>query len=88
MEVQVGRVSHYFSHLEVAGIELTGELKVGDRIRIKGHTTDLVQPVNSIEIEHHKVDKAGPGDSIGIKVTDHVREHDAVFVVPPGETTN
>ena len=81
MEVRIGKVTHYWDHIGAAGIELTGELKVGDKIHIKGHTTDIEQPVGSIQIEHVQVDKAGAGDSIGIKVIDHVREHDDVYLV-------
>jgi putative protease len=75
----IGSVSHYFGHLSVAAIRLTGPLAVGDRIHIRGHTTDLVQTVDSIEIEHERVDRAGPGDDAAITVADHVREHDLIF---------
>lgn len=75
----IGRVSHYFGHLSVAAISLTGPLAVGDRIHIRGHTTDVVQTVDSIEIEHARVERAGPGDDAAIGVADHVREHDLVF---------
>ena len=86
MEVRVGRISHYWSHLGVAGIELSAKLKVGDKIHIKGHTTDLEQPVQSIQIEHAQVNEADAGASVGIRVLDHVREHDDVFVVTPEES--
>lgn len=81
-EIPVGKVSHYFSHLHVAAVELTGgSLSVGDVIRIKGHTTDFVQPVTSIQIEHQSVATAGPGQSVGIEVREHAREHDVVYKV-------
>ena len=83
-EEQIGRISHYFGKIEVAAIELTdGSLAVGDTIHIKGHTTDLTEKVDSIQIEHEQVQSAKKGDSIGIKVTDHVREHDVVYKVLP-----
>ncbi len=83
-EEQIGRISHYFGKIEVAAIELTdGSLAVGDTIHIKGHTTDLTEKVDSIQIEHEQVQSAKKGDSIGIKVTDHVREHDLVYKVLP-----
>ena len=83
-EEQIGKVSHYFGKLEVAAVELTqGSLAVGDTIHIKGHTTDLKEKVESIQIEHEQVSSAKQGDSVGINVTDHVREHDVVYKVLP-----
>jgi putative protease len=75
----IGRVTHYFSHLSVAAVTLSAPLKVGDRIHIRGHTTDLVQDVGSLEVEHAAVPAAGPGDDVAMKVDDHVRDHDLVF---------
>jgi U32 family peptidase len=81
-EKKVGFVSHYFNHIQVTAIEITeGELKVGDTIRFKGHTTDFTQVVDSMQIEHANVQIAKKGDSIGMKVKDHTRQHDEVFVV-------
>ena len=83
-EEQIGKISHYFGKVEVAAIELTdGSLTVGDTIHIKGHTTDLTEKVDSIQIEHEQVQSAKKGESIGIKVSDHVREHDLVYKVLP-----
>ena len=83
-EEQIGKISHYFGKLEVAAVELTeGSLAVGDTIHIKGHTTDLTEQVDSIQIEHDQVQSAKKGESIGIKVADHVREHDVVYKVLP-----
>jgi hypothetical protein len=75
----IGRITHYFSHLSVAGVELQAPLAVGDRIHIRGHTTDLVQDVSSMEVEHAAVHSAGPGDDVALKVDDHVRDHDLIF---------
>ena len=81
-EEMIGKISHYFSKVGVAVIELEkGSLKVGDTIHITGHTTDFTQVINSIEIENQKVDEVNPGDSFGIKVDDKVREHDVVYKV-------
>jgi len=83
-ETEIGRVTHYFNHINVAAIEITaGELKVGDTIHIKGHTSDFTTTVESIQIEHEQVQVAKVGDSIGIKVPEHAREHDSVYVVTP-----
>ncbi len=80
-EEEVGKVSDYFAKIGVAAIDLTGTLSVGDTIHIKGHTTDFTQEVESIQIEHQNVEKANPGDSIGIKVKDRVRDNDIVYKV-------
>lgn len=85
-EVKIGRVTHYFGKIGVAAIEITdGELKVGDTVHIVGHTSDFTQKVHSIQIEHESVDKAVPGQSIGIKVDEHAREHDEVYLVKEEE---
>ena len=83
-EEQIGRISHYFGKIQVAAIELTdGSLTVGDTIHIKGNTTDLTEQIKSIQIEHEQVQSAKKGDSIGVKVSNHVREHDLVYKVLP-----
>jgi putative protease len=76
---EVGRVSHFFSRINVAIIELTDTISVGDQILIKGPTTDIGQTVDSMEIEHKKVEQAGAGQSIGMKVNGRVRENDSVY---------
>jgi len=79
-EKEIGRITHYFSKIGVAVIELTdGSLNVGDTIHIKGHTTDVTQTVDSLQIEHESVDTIKVGEAAGIKVSDHVREHDIVY---------
>ena len=81
-EVEIGKVTHYFSKIGVAAIAITQDcLKVGDTIHIKGHTSDFQQTVDSIQLNNAPVPEAKPGDNIGIKVKDHAREHDAVFKV-------
>jgi len=80
-EQQIGKVAHYFNKIGVAAIELSGELAVGDTIHVKGHTSDWTQTVDSIQIEHDTVEKAGAGDDVGIKVDAHAHEHDIVFKV-------
>jgi translation elongation factor EF-1alpha len=80
-EEKIGVISHYFSHLAVAAMVLDGELAVGDTVHIKGHTTDLTQKIDSIQVEHKSIPLAKKGDDIAIKVKDHVREHDVVYKV-------
>ena len=81
-EQQVGRVTHYFDKIGVAVIEVTDQgLSVDDTIHIKGHTTDLTQKIESMQLENQPVEKAEVGQSIGLKVTEPVREHDLVYIV-------
>ncbi len=75
----VGKISHYFTNIGVGVIELSDELKVGDRISIEGATTNLQQTINSMEIEHENVQSASAGQSIGLKVEQRVREGDLVY---------
>ena len=79
----VGTVSHYWGRLEVAGIELSAELEVGDTIHILGHTSDFTQTVDSIQIEQEKVESAKAGDSIGVKMKERARVNDQVLRVTP-----
>ena len=76
---KIGKVMSYYSDINVAAIDLTDKLKVGDKIRIKGNTTDLKQKVTSMQIEHEQVKEAKKGDSVGIKVDDRVRFNDSVY---------
>ena len=80
-EEEVGKISDFFAHPVVAGIELTKALKVGDTIHVKGHTTDLELTIGSMQIDNVNVNEAREGDSIGIKVTDRVRHGDIVYKV-------
>jgi len=75
----IGQVTHYFSHLSVATVSLKEPLAVGEKIHVRGHTTDLVQEVGSMEVEHAAVDQAGPGDDVAVRVDEHVRDHDLIF---------
>jgi putative protease len=78
---QIGSIRHYYSKIAVAVIDLTAKITVGDTIRIKGVTTDLRQKVDSMQIEHANVQSANAGQSIGLKVTDKVREGDFVYKI-------
>ena len=80
MEEKIGKVTHYYSKLGVAAIEIEhGKLHKGDKVHIVGHTTDLEETVNSIELEHQPIEEAVEGQNVGIKVHDHAREHDDVY---------
>lgn len=78
---KIGEVTHFFTNIDVGVVELSDTLKEGDKIRIKGSTTDFEQEVKSMQIEHETVEEAKKGDSIGLKVKDRVREGDEVFLV-------
>ncbi len=81
-EERVGFVTHYYGHLSVAAIRLeSGSLRVGDTIRILGHTSDFRQRVDSMQIEHQPVTEASKRQEIGIKVTQPARENDDVYKV-------
>lgn len=77
--VEIGRITHFFSKISVAVIELRKPLKVGDTIAIKGPTTDFEQAVDSMQIEHENVQNAEAGQSIGLRVAQRVRETDIVY---------
>ena len=81
-ETKIGTIIHYFNDLHVAAVEIAdGELHIGDTIHIKGHTSDFIQKVASMELEHESVDVAKPGDDIAIAMDEYTREHDSVYLV-------
>jgi selenocysteine-specific translation elongation factor len=80
-EIEIGRVSDFFAKPVVAGITLTDTLKAGDRLHIKGHTTDLELTVESMQINNINVTEGKAGDAVGIKVTDRVRPGDKVYKI-------
>lgn len=76
----IGKVTHFFSKISVAGIELSDTVKVGDTISIEGATTAFEEKIDSMQIDNKSVSTAGPGDTIGIKVKDKTRVGDSVFL--------
>ena len=81
-EKEIGKVTHYFGNISVAAIEITDDtLSVGDTIHIKGHTSDFTQTVDSMQLDGASVSQASAGQAIGIRVTEHAREHDTVYKV-------
>lgn len=80
-EKPIGKVTHFFGRISVAVLALTEPLKVGETIHIKGHTTDLTQRVESMQVEHKDIQEAKPGDQVAIKVTGRVHENDVVYRV-------
>ncbi|HOK80670.1 MAG TPA: hypothetical protein PK303_08160 [bacterium] len=80
-EKEVGKITHYYGKIGVGIVELSDGLRVGDTIRIKGHTSDFTQTVESIQIEHRNVSEAKSGDVVGMKVIDKVHPGDIVYKV-------
>ncbi len=80
-EHEIGKVEHFFSNINVAAITLSGTLKVGDTIHIKGANTDFTEKITSMQIDRKDVHEAHAGDDIGVKVKERVREHDVVYKV-------
>ena len=77
--VQVGHITHFFSKISVAVVELTAPLAVGERILVKGPSTDFEQVVESMQIEHKNIPRAEAGQAIGLKMAEHARERDVVY---------
>ena len=81
-EKKIGEVTHYFGNIGVAIVRLDKDgVKTGDTVRFKGHTSDFVQKIDSLQIEHQKVREAKKNEQVGIKVEEHAREGDAVYKV-------
>lgn len=81
-EKLIGQITHYFTNIGVAVVEISnGELSVGDKIHIKGATSDFEQTIDSMQVEHENVEKAKKGDAVGLKVEQQVREGDEVYKV-------
>lgn len=79
MEARIGEVTHYYTQISVAVIQLNGDLKVGERISIIGHTTEFSQTVESMQVNHQPIESASAGDEIALKVWDYVRRGDLVY---------
>ena len=78
-EELIGKVSHWFDRISVAGIKLSGRLCVGDHVHIVGHTTDMEQPITSMQLDNEDVTEAGTGDEIGVRLTSRARPGDSVY---------
>jgi translation elongation factor EF-1alpha len=81
-EKKIGKITHYYNHLHVATVNITnGELQIGDMIHVEGHTSNFMQKLCSMELEHESTDVAKPGDNVGIAIDEYARENDSVYVV-------
>lgn len=81
MERRIGWVTHYYNNIGVAVLDLQDALEAGDQIHITGHTTDFIQTVSSMEVDHEKVQAVAAGADVALKVDERVREGDAVYKV-------
>ncbi len=81
MEEKIGEITHYFGHIPAGIVKLTGTLKKGAKIHIKGATTDFTQEVTSMQIDHKDIEEAKKGKEIGIEINQKVRDGDEVFLV-------
>lgn len=81
MEKKIGKVTHYYSRIGVAVLNLSEGLQVGDEIHFQGHTTDFTQRVEHMEVNHHPLQSVGPGADVAVKVIARVREGDTVYRV-------
>lgn len=79
--ILLGHVEDYFAHVSVMALKLLAPVSVGSIIRIKGHTTDITQKIESMQIEHQPVQTASAGDSVGIKIADRARRTDVVYKI-------
>lgn len=77
----IGKITHYYSNINVGVLELSDSLKVGDKIRIRGKATDFEQEVESMQVEHQPVSSATAGDAVGLKIKDRVKEGDEVYLL-------
>lgn len=81
MEILIGSVEDFFAHVGVMAVKLEDDLSIGDTIHIKGHTTDFIQTVDSIQINHQPVQHAKKGDDVGIKINERVRRGDKIYKI-------
>lgn len=80
VEKPIGKVTHYFNHLNVGIIKLSAPLNIGDKVKIKGHTTDIEQEIKEMQYDHESIEAGKKGQEVGVKVKDHVREGDEVYL--------
>jgi putative protease len=81
METKIGHITHFYDRISVAVLSLTDRLNIRDKVVISGHSTDFVQEVTSMEIEHQKVTSVGPGDEVALKVIEPCRKGDSIYII-------
>lgn len=82
MDIQIGKVTHYYDKLGVAIVEVMNQaLKVGDRVKVSGHDKEFTQEVTSLQVEHEKVDKVKAGETCGLKIDEPAKEGDVLYLL-------
>lgn len=82
MDIQIGKVTHYYDKIGVAVIEVTNQpLKVGDTVKVSGHDNEFTQKITSLQVEHDQVSEVGVGESCGMKVDEPVKAGDVLYLV-------
>ncbi len=82
-EERIGTITHYFAKPEVGVVKLEADVKIGDMLHFRGHTTDFQQKLESMEVDHAPVESAEPGAEVAFKVSQRVRQGDEVYRVTP-----
>jgi putative protease len=80
-EKKIGKITHFFDNISVGIIELEDEIKIGDKVKFQGATTDFEQEITSMQYDHNDIESAGKGQEVGIKTDEKVREGDEVYIV-------
>lgn len=78
---KIGTVTHFFDKISAGSIKLDGKLKVGDKVRIQGVTTNFEQEISEIQLEHKSIPEGKKGQEVGVKVNEKVREGDGVYIL-------
>lgn len=82
MDIQIGKVTHYFDKIKVAVVEVLGQpLKVGDVVKISGHDSEFTQKITSLQVEYNQLELVKPGESCGLKVDKPVKEGDVLYLL-------
>lgn len=82
MDVQIGKITHYYDKIGVAVIDVTTQaLQIGDMIKVSGHDNEFTQKVESLQVEHKQVSQLGPGESGGLKINEPVKPGDVLYLV-------
>jgi putative protease len=79
--VLLGYVEDYFAKIGVIALTLKLPLAVGQRIQVLGHTTNLEQAIDSMQIDHAAVMQAAAKSAVGIKVIGRARRGDHVYLL-------
>jgi putative protease len=80
-QTKIGIITHFFDRIGVGIIKLDGKLKVGDKVKVQGGTTDFEQEISEMQLEHESIQEGKKGQEVGVKVNEKVREGDHVYIL-------